>query len=283
MVAPLIISLVILTILPFVFTVAVSFTDFNLTRPADWNFVGFSQYERMMADSRWWTTLGRGLIYIAVPTALQMVIGLFLALLIHRGLKALKFLRSAFLLPMVLPPVVVGVIWKIFLLRDIGGLNAFTDLANLPFYGFLESADGAFWAIILIITWEWTPFVMLLILAGLESLPEEVFEAARIDGANLIQEIWLVALPMLKPTLLVVLLFRILESTKIFPIIFSVTNGGPGQATENMDFYAYLVGFRYLDFGYSAALLVGILIVLAVVCAPLFPTLVTSGSGGDDR
>lgn len=283
MIAPLILALVVLTLLPFAFTIAVSLTDFNLTRPNAWKFVGLQQYERMFLDPRWWTTLQRGLIFIFVPTALQMLIGLVLALLIHKGIRAMGLLRSAFLLPMVLPPVVVGVIWKIFLLRDIGGLYAFSEAFNLPFFGFLESADGAFWAIIMIVTWEWTPFVMLLLLAGLESLPEEVLEASRVDGATLLQEIWLVVLPMLQPTILVVLLFRILESTKIFPIIFSVTNGGPGQATENMDFYAYLVGFRYFDFGYASALLVGILVVLAVICAPIFPSLVRSGPGGDAK
>lgn len=277
MIAPLIIALIVLTLIPFIFTAVTSFTDFNLTRPSQWDFVGLEQYVRLINDERWWSTFWRGLSFIFIPTLLQMVFGLILALLLHKGIRAIKHFRAFFLLPMVLPPVVVGVIWKIFLLRDVGGLNAFTDMLGLPFLGFLESATGAYWAIILIVTWEWTPFVMLFILAGLETLPEEVFEAARIDGASILQEIRYIALPLLKPTLLVVLLFRIMESTKIFPIIFSVTNGGPAQATENMDFYAYLVGFRFFDFGYSSALLVAILIVLGLICAPLFPVLVGSG------
>mgnify|MGYP000393562219 CR=1 FL=1 len=283
MIAPLIIALVILTLVPFIFTAATSFTDFNLTRPKTWGFVGLEQYVRLINDPRWWSTFWRGLSFIIIPTLLQMAFGLALALLLHKGIRAVKYFRAFFLLPMVLPPVVVGVIWKIFLLRDVGGMNAFTDVLGLPFFGFLESATGAYWAIILIVTWEWTPFVMLFILAGLETLPEEVFEAARIDGAGVLQEIKYVTLPLLKPTLLVVLLFRIMESTKIFPIIFSVTNGGPAQATENMDFYAYLVGFRFFDFGYSSALLVAILFVLGLICAPLFPALVNSGRKADSE
>lgn len=278
MAAPLVVALVFLTLIPFAFTAATSFTDFNLTRPAQWTWVGLDQYARLIADPRWWSTFWRGLSFIIIPTMLQMALGLLLALLLHKGVRAVRSLRSFFLLPMVLPPVVVGIIWKIFLLRDIGGLNAFTNLLGLPFFGLLETSTGAYWAIILIVTWEWTPFVMLFILAGLESLPVDVFEAARIDGAGVLQELRYVTLPMILPTLLVVLLFRIMESTKIFPIIFSVTNGGPAQATENMDFYAYLVGFRYFDFGYSSALLVAILAVLAVLCAPLLPALIGSGA-----
>jgi multiple sugar transport system permease protein len=176
---------------------------------------------------------------------------------------------------MVLPPVVVGVLWKAFLIRGIGGLDYFLEQLHLPTPGLLETANGALIALILTVTWEWTPFVMLLLLAGLESLPEEPFEAARVDGASGWQVLRYVTLPLLRPTILVVLLFRIVESTKVFPVIFTITGGGPGQATENMDFYAYLVGFRYFDLGYAAALLVAILLMFAVVCAPLFRTLVS--------
>jgi multiple sugar transport system permease protein len=115
---------------------------------------------------------------------------------------------------------------------------------------------------------------MLLLLAGLESLPQDVFEAAHIDGASSWQVLRHVTIPMLMPTILVVLLFRIIESTKVFPVIFPITGGGPGNATENMDFYAYLTGFRYFDLGYSATMLVVILLMMAVICAPLYRSLV---------
>ncbi|MBL8835857.1 MAG: sugar ABC transporter permease [Alphaproteobacteria bacterium] len=274
MVAPLGAALLLLTILPLVFAVAVSFTDLRLNRLARWNWAGFDQYLRLASDERWWTSVGHGLVYIVVPTALQMVIGLVLALLLHAGIRAVGVLRPLFILPMVLPPVVVGVLWKAFLLPDLGGLDYFMSLFGLRAPGFLETAEGAMGALIVTLTWEWTPFVMLLLLAGLESLPQDVFDAAHIDGAKSWQVLRYVTLPMLMPTILVVLLFRIIESTKVFPVIFTITGGGPGNATENMDFYAYLTGFRYFDLAYSAALLVAILLMMAVICAPLYRALV---------
>ena len=274
MVAPLVAALLLLTMLPLAFAIGVSFTDLKLNRLTRWNWAGIDQYLRLAEDARWWAAVGHSLVYIAVPTALQMVIGLTLALLLHAAVERVRWTRSLFILPMVLPPVVVGVLWKAFLLPDLGGLDYFLSMVGLSAPRFLESADGAMGALILTLTWEWTPFVMLLLLAGLESLPQEVFDAAHVDGAGPLQTLRHVTLPMLMPTILVVLLFRIIESTKVFPVIFTITGGGPGNATENMDFYAYLVGFRYFDLGYSAALLVAILAVMAVICAPLYRALV---------
>ncbi|MDA8218696.1 MAG: sugar ABC transporter permease [Dehalococcoidales bacterium] len=278
MVLPLALSLLLLTVLPLIATIGVSFTDLDLAYPNRWAFIELGQYDRLLGDSRWWEALSRGVIYIVVPTALQMFLGLVLALLLHSGFRLIRATRTLFILPMVLPPVVVGVLWKAFLLRGIGGLDYFIGLLGIPAPGLLETAEGALAAIIVTLTWEWTPFVMLLLLAGLQSLPEEPFEAARIDGASGFQIIRYVTLPLLRPTLLVVLLFRVIESTKAFPVIFTITGGGPGQSTENMDFYAYLVGFRYFDLGYAAAMLVAILLIFAVLCVPLFRVIVKGRS-----
>ncbi|MBM3559371.1 MAG: sugar ABC transporter permease [Alphaproteobacteria bacterium] len=274
MVVPLVAALLLLTVVPLVFAIGVSFTDLKLNRLTRWNWAALDQYRRLLGDERWWAAVLHSLVYIVVPTALQMLIGLALALLLHAAIHAVRWTRALFILPMVLPPVVVGVLWKAFLLPDLGGLDYFLSLVGLSAPRFLETAEGAMGALILTLTWEWTPFVMLLLLAGLESLPQDVFDAAHVDGANAWQQLRHVTLPMLWPTILVVLLFRIIESTKVFPVIFTITGGGPGNATENMDFYAYLTGFRYFDLGYSAALLVAILLVMAVICAPLYRALV---------
>lgn len=280
MVAPLVAALLLLTLVPLAFAIGVSFTDLKLNRLTRWNWAGIDQYLRLVEDPRWWAAVGHSLVYIVVPTMLQMLFGLVLALLLHAAIDRLRWTRSLFILPMVLPPVVVGVLWKAFLLPDFGGLDYFMSLVGLKAPAFLETAEGAMGALILTLTWEWTPFVVLLLLAGLESLPQDVFDAAHVDGASATQNLRYVTLPMLMPTILVVLLFRIIESTKVFPVIFTITGGGPGNATENMDFYAYLVGFRYFDLAYSAALLVAILLVMAVICAPLYRSLVRPQTAG---
>ncbi len=279
MALPLIAALLLLTLVPLAFAIGVSFTDLKLNRLTRWNWAGIDQYVRLVGDARWWSSVTHGLVYIFVPTALQMLIGLGLALLLHGAIHAVRWTRSIFVLPMVLPPVVVGVLWKAFLLPDLGGLDYFLSLVGAAAPRFLETAMGAMAALIVTLTWDWTPFVMLLLLAGLESLPQDVFDAAHVDGASGWQRLRHVTLPMLMPTIFVVLLVRIIESTKVFPVIFTITGGGPGNATETMDFYAYLAGFRYFDLGYSAALLVAILLVMAVICAPLFRLLVRPQAG----
>jgi ABC-type sugar transport system permease subunit len=138
-VAPLVAALLFLTVLPLAFAILVSFTDLRLNRLARWDWIGFEHYVRLAADARWWSTVLNGMIYIVIPTVLQMFLGLSLALLLHSAIRSLKAIRSLFILPMVLPPVVVGVLWKAFLIPDLGGLDYFMSLLGLRTPGFLET------------------------------------------------------------------------------------------------------------------------------------------------
>jgi arabinogalactan oligomer/maltooligosaccharide transport system permease protein len=163
---------------------------------------------------------------------------------------------------MVLPPVVVGVLWKAFLIRGIGGLDYFLEQLHLPTPGLLETANGALSALILTVTWEWTPFVMLLLLAGLESLPEEPFEAARVDGASRWRQFTGITLPSLKPALVPAVILSVVWTFNMFNIIYLVSNGDPAHSTEILITQAYKLAFEQYRYGYAAAYSVVIFLIL---------------------
>jgi multiple sugar transport system permease protein len=252
--------LFIVTILPLIYLVVTSFTPLSLTRPDSFWFAGLLNYEQLLDDHRFWNSIWVQVRLSFWTVLLQLVIGLALALLLNRQIRFLEVIRSTFLIPMVLPPVVVALIWKILFTPDVSILNWTLGLLNLPQPAWLADPTLALWAIIITDVWEWFPFVMLMLLAALQMLPEEPLEAAKIDGASKWQVFFYIMLPLLRPALLVAGLFRLIDSVKAFPHIFIMTGGGPGVATEATNYYAYLQGFSYTYIGFSSAIIVVMLL-----------------------
>jgi len=258
---PAVVVLFIVTVLPLIYLVVTSFTPLSLTRPGSFWFAGLMNYEQLLEDSRFWNSLWVQARLSFWTVLLQLVLGLALALVLNRQIKFLEIIRSTFLIPMVLPPVVVALIWKILFTPDVSILNWTLGLVGLPQPAWLAEPTLALWAIIIADVWEWFPFVMLMLLAALQMLPEEPLEAAKIDGASKWQIFGFIVLPLLRPALLVAGLFRLIDSVKAFPHIFIMTGGGPGVATEATNYYAYLQGFSYTYIGFSSAIIVVMLIV----------------------
>jgi multiple sugar transport system permease protein len=252
--------LFVVTILPLTYLVVTSFTPLSLTRPNSFWFAGLLNYEQLFRDDRFWNSLWVQVRLSFWTVLLQLLIGLGLALLLNSRMKFLELIRSTFLIPMVIPPVVVALIWKILFTPDISILNWTLGLLTLPQPAWLADPVLALWAIIIADVWEWFPFVMLLLLAALQMLPEEPLEAAKIDGASRWQVFRHIMLPLLRPALLVAGLFRLIDSVKAFPHIFIMTAGGPGVATEATNYYAYLQGFSYTYIGFSSAIIVVMLL-----------------------
>jgi multiple sugar transport system permease protein len=252
--------LFVVTILPLMYLVVTSFTPLSLTKPDSFWFAGLLNYEQLLEDGRFWNSLWVQARLSFWTVLLQLVLGLALALLLNKQLKFFEFIRSTFLIPMVLPPVVVALIWKILFTPDVSILNWTLGLLNLPQPVWLAEPTLALWAIIIADVWEWFPFVMLMLLAALQMLPEEPLEAAKIDCASQWQVFLHITLPLLRPALLVAGLFRLIDSVKAFPHIFIMTGGGPGVATEATNYYAYLQGFSYTYIGFSSAIIVVMLI-----------------------
>jgi len=273
---PLIVVIGILTIIPLGYMIYVSGTSWNLARPWGTFFVGLDNYRSLLRDVDLLSSFLVTFYFVVFPVAWQMALGFALALLLHADIRIVGKTRPMFIFPMVMAPVLVGLVWKIFLNPQLGGLTAWLNLVRLPPVALLGSARGAVAAIILATIWEWFPFVMLILLGALESFPNEPFEAARVDGASRFQVLRHITIPLLKPALLLALSFRVIESMKVFPLIFIITGGGPGKATSSLDYYAYLNGFVYLDIGYSSAIMVLMLGVVAVLCFSLFRSLFTN-------
>ena len=254
--APALIVLFVVTILPFLFLIATSFTPYDLTKPDSLRYVGSLNYTELVREDRFWNSVWVQARLSLWTVSLQLLIGLVLARLLHSRIRAVEWVRAGFIIPMVLPPVAVALMWRIFFTPDISVLNWLLGLAGLPQPAWLTHPTLALWAIIITDVWEWFPFVLLMLLAAFQMMPDEPLEAASIDGASPWQVFRHIELPLLKPVLVVAVLFRLIDSMKAFPHIFIMTSGGPGVATEATNYYAYLQGFSYTFIGFSSAITV---------------------------
>jgi multiple sugar transport system permease protein len=256
--APALAVLVAVTLLPTLYLVVTSLTPLNLTRPETaWNFSHPAQnYGFLLADGRF-----RGSLWVQAKLSFwtvgaQLLLGLALALALNVRARMLEALRTAFLIPMVLPPIVVAIIWKVLYTPDISPVHWALAGLGWPMPSLITHPDYALLAIIVADVWEWFPFTMLMILAALQLLPEEHVEAARIDGAGPWRLTRHIVLPHLRGALLVAGLFRLIDSIKAFPLIFVLTDGGPGSVTEVTNYYSYQQAFNFSYLGYSSAITV---------------------------
>jgi len=255
-VAPSLAVLSVITLLPTLYLIATSFTPLDLTRPeTSWNFSQpLTNYGQLGADGRLRNSFWVQAKLSFWTVSLQLLIGLGFALLLNARSRFLEALRTVFLIPMVLPPIVVAIIWKVIYTPDISPMHwIFRGLGwNVP--TLITDPNWALTAIIIADTWEWFPFTMLMILAALQMLPQELIDAAKVDGATPWQSTIHVTLPFLKGVLLVAGLFRLIDSLKAFPLIFILTEGGPGEVTEVTNYYSFLQAFNFSFLGYSSAI-----------------------------
>jgi multiple sugar transport system permease protein len=268
MLAPTVIVLFAVTIIPTLYLIGTSFTSLTLSRPGSLNFIGLGNYAKMLHDERFLNSLWVQARLSAASVVIQVILGLGVALLIQGRYRYRQVTRGIFIIPMVLPPVVVAIVWKILLSPDISVINWALSSVGLPAEAWLANPATALWGIVVADTWEWFPFVALILLAALESLPLEPIEAARIDGASDFQALRYVVLPLIRPAIVVAGLFRFIDSLKAFPLIFVMTGGGPGSVTEATNYYAYVQAFAFSEIGYSSAIVV-IVIVIAFTLSGL--------------
>jgi len=267
MVAPAFIILFLMTIYPFVYVVIVSLFRWAIVPTIPRVFLGLGNYWIMIRDTAFQKTLWVTFTYTIGVVLVEMLVGFLLALLISTGRE--RWLRVAFLLPAIIAPVVVGLTWRFMLSYDLGTVNYFLKAVGLKPVNWLGKPLNALLSVMLIDIWQWTPFAMLIFLAGLESLPLEPYEAARVDGASPWQILKYVTLPQLTPVIAIVLMFRTLDAFKTFDVIYMVTRGGPGNATEVLSYKIWQKAFFQNQLGYAAALSV-VAIILATVMMNIF-------------
>jgi len=252
---------------PTAYVLITSFRDFNLTDPAAGNpFVGFKNYATLLSDPAFFAALWKSVLFTVASVALSFGLGMAIALLLNRrDVWGTGLTRTVILVPLILTPLVIGATYRFMLERDNGIINEILALVGLGRIPFLASSTWAMISVILVDVWQWTPFAVLVLLAGLESLPEPPFEAARMDGASKLEEFWHITLPLLAPVIAVVLLIRTMDAFREFDKIFIMTGGGPGTATQTLPIFLYRAGFQDFNMGFSAATGVIMLIIVTVV------------------
>jgi multiple sugar transport system permease protein len=256
--------IVVTTGAPLLYSLWTSLTFNKATSSSGSRFIGLANYLAILEDPSFWHSTKVTLIYTGTTVVLEMILGTAIALLMIRMARGRKLSRVLLIIPFSLPSVVVGLMYLLILDRGYGVLNYLLHLVGAGPVSWLGDPSIALWTIIGVDLWQWTPFVIISALAALENMPDDVIEAGIIDGASPGQLLWWVILPMVKPVLLVIALTRALTSLKVFDVIFVLTNGGPGRATETLSYNVYVDAFQRFDFGHASALS-WLLIVLAMV------------------
>jgi multiple sugar transport system permease protein len=270
--APAVLALLVIGIYPTIFALVTSFRRYNITRPRDgFPFIGIENYQKVLSDQTFWDTLGLTFRFFLTVMPFQIFLGIVIALLLHKpGLGLLRTLaRVSLVVPLATTYAVVGLIGRLIFNGNFGVANQMLGWFGIPGFDWLATTNGAFAAIAIMDIWQWTPFCALIFLAGLSMVPVEVEEAARLETSSKVALLRYVQLPYLLPGLTAVLILRSADVLKLFDMIFTMTRGGPGTATELISIYIQRVGFRVFDMGTASAQAI-LLLILTIMLSRLY-------------
>ncbi|WP_041781867.1 carbohydrate ABC transporter permease [Mycolicibacterium chubuense] len=264
MVAPLIALFVGVVGFPLGYAAYLSVTDYKLTDHGTPALVGAANYTATLGDTAFWHAFGTTALYVVVAVGLELVIGLAIALALQKQRWARDLTRSMLLAPMFITPIAVGLTFRFLLNDQLGAIPAMLKTFGVD-YDFFGPGRALF-TMAFIDVWQWTPFMVLLLLAGLESIPKEPLDAARVDGAGGLYVLRRVTLPLLAPVLVVAILLRCLDAMKVFEYVFATTRGGPGTETETLQYFIYQTGIQFFRLGSASSMaFVVLVLVLAVI------------------
>jgi multiple sugar transport system permease protein len=269
MLMPATILLVGLTLFPFVVSFILSFTDYSLLRPGQTKFIFLENYIELMKTDDFWIALRVTVVFTIFAVFIQVVLGVIFANLLHHETRNISFLRTIYLLPLAITPIAATFTFRLMFNPSLGVLNYFMKVLGLPPQAWLASPSTALISLIVVDTWQWTPFILLICLGGLASLPNEPFEAAKVDGANSWQVFSKITVPMLYPFISLALLFRSIDAFKTFDIIYVLTSGGPGVLTRTLNLYAFKHGIEFLSMGYAGSIAI-VMLIITIVVAQIF-------------
>lgn len=263
---PALIVMALITLYPFIYTVTLSFHEWNLTTFRGKQFVGVDNYIEFFTESDTRDSLKVTLIYLVSCVGIEFILGIAIAFLFDTKFKGQNIIRNLLLFPMLMCPVVAGLIWRWILNAELGIANYIVQLIGLSPIPWLTQPRLALFSVILADIWQWTPFIFLICLAGLQAVPRGLIEAASIDGASWVDIQRFISLPIIRPVILTGLLIRMIDAIRFVDKIFVLTYGGPGSATSVLGFLIYLRGFKYFQMGLTAAyslVLLALIILLA--------------------
>ena len=255
---------------PSLMTLVISLYDWSLgSRPDQATFIGLDHFLHLFADTEILNSLWTSIVFAFWVVGIEMILGIALALLLENITKGARLFRALFILPMMIAPIVVGLIWRVIFDAEFGLANWLFIKIGLSPQAWLADPDLAFIAVILADIWQWTPFVFILIFAGLKGLDQQTFEAAKMDGASTWQILWHIKLPMLMPVIMVTLLMRLIEAFRVLEVIYIMTFGGPGHATEILSMGIYKIAFIGGELGHASAAAVLLLVIVGGLSAAL--------------
>jgi len=253
---PAVTFVVVMMVFPVIYTLFLSFTNWNLTSGMPLSLVWLKSYGRVLKEPRFLSAIGRTFSFTLLAVIVETILGLFLAVLLNREFKGKSAMKMILLLPLVATPVAIGIVWNLFFDPTIGLANFVLTSFGLPKSAWVSSAETVLPSLALVDIWQWTPMITLIVLAGLAGLSQEPYESARVDGANGFQIFTRITLPMIAPTLLTAMILRSIDALKTFDIIYAMTGGGPGYASETLNVMAFKYSFEYFRMGQSSVILV---------------------------
>jgi multiple sugar transport system permease protein len=259
--APTWILLSLTILIPLIYGIYLSFLNVNLSSFAPTKFIGLDNYRLALSAPETYSTLVTTIQLMVIGLLVQIPLGIFLAIVLHQNLRGSKFFRSVLIVPMLLTPVAVGLIFRFMFDTDIGIINWALSQFGSDGYNWLGARTSALIAIVIVDSWQSVPFVMLLTVAALATIPTSIYEAALVDGANKFQVFFRITLPLIIPTLLVLTMIKIMDFLKLFDTLFILTRGGPGNDTTTLGLWTYKTGFVFLEMSRAAALGAIILII----------------------
>jgi len=265
-VMPALIVVIAVIVFPWVFTIWMSLHEWKVGAPT--TFVGLSNYLRMPNDQRFVESVGHTLYYTILSVVLPLILGTFAAVVFHAKFPMRGFLRGLFIMPMMATPVAIALVWTMMFHPQLGVLNYLLSLVGIPPQLWVFHPATVIPSLVLVETWQWTPLVMLIVLGGLAAIPSEPYESAMIDGASLWQVFRYITLPLITPFLFIAAMIRMIDAVKSFDIIYAITQGGPGSASETINLYLFSTAFVYYDIGYASAIAIiffALIVALAAV------------------
>jgi multiple sugar transport system permease protein len=260
---PCVLYLVAFSVYPLVTSLVRSFEDYN-SQQNTWRWIGLGNYRQLFSDAEFWHTVEHTAFFTFGGVALQVVLGTALALFFNQRLRGATLVRGLVILPMLLTPVVVGLMWRALLNPDWGMLNWLATRAGFHNVQWLTDPSMALRTLILVDTWQWTPFVFVVVYARLQALPVDVFEAGEVDGATWFKRLRYLTLPLLMPAIAFAAIFRGIDAFRTFDLVYGLTNGGPVRSTSTLSFQAFQNGFQYFHYGYASAIAY-VMVIIAIV------------------
>ncbi len=250
-------------VFPWVFTLWMSVHRWTLGQ--EQSFIGFDNYISLASDMRFWESLWHTLIYTVLSVVAPLFLGTLAALVFDAQFPLRGFLRGVFVMPMMATPVAIALVWTMMFHPQLGVLNYLLSFIHIGPLEWIYNQSTVIPSLVLVETWQWTPLVMLIVLGGLAAVPREPYESAEIDGANAWQKFRYLTMPMIAPFLMIAVIIRSIDAVKSFDIIYAMTQGGPGTASETINIYLYNTAFSYYDIGYGSAMAVVFFIIIVAL------------------